>query len=451
MSNLPGEGLQHKIFQADGVYCAKFSRERGRHMKSEFERKLDRYAELAINVGLNLQREQRLIIGVPEVNTGVPLEAAPLVRLLVEKAYRRGASLVDVIWGDDALQLLRFEHASPDTLELVPAWQAQALLETAQSGGAFLTVLGNDPELLKEQNPSHVARLQQAVLKSLDPAMDYVVRSAINWAVISASTTGWAAKVLPHIPTNEQVPALWEKIFTMCRVNSDDPVGAWTAHGKQIHKRCAYLNGKNYSSLRLTSTGTDVTVGLPAGHIWGSAFAERQDGLPYVANLPTEEIFTLPHKDRVDGHIRGTMPLFYGGGLMDEFSLTFERGRVVHAQAKQGESILQTLIRTDEGAGRLGEIALVPHSSPISQMDTLFYNILIDENAATHCAFGAAYKFTIEGGDQMTDDEFMAVGGNPSLVHIDFMIGSEKMDVDGITAEDIAEPVMRGGEWAFDV
>jgi len=420
-------------------------------MNTEFERKLDRYAELIINVSLNLQLKQRLIIGVPETNTGVPLEAAPLVRLLVEKAYQRGASLVDVIWGDDALLLKRFEHAAPDTLELVPTWQAQALVETAQSGGAFLTVLGNDPDLLKEQNPNRVAQLQQAVLKSLDPAMDYVVRSAINWSVIGASTSGWAGKVLPDLPPDEQVPALWEKIFTMCRIDANDPVAAWEEHGKQIHSRCVYLNEKKYSSLRLTGPGTDVMIGLPAGHIWGSAFMERQDGHPYVANIPTEEIFTLPHKDKVDGQIKATMPLSYGGGIMNDITLSFEHGRVVRAQAKQGESLLKTLIATDEGASRLGEIALVPHSSPISQMDTLFYNTLIDENAATHCAFGAAYKFTIEEGDTMTDDEFMAVGGNPSLVHIDFMIGSGQMDVDGISEMDQVEPIMRAGEWAFEV
>ncbi len=420
-------------------------------MENAFERNLNRYAELIIHVSLNLQPGQRLIIGVPEINTGAPLESAPLVRLLVEKAYQRGASLVDVIWGDDVLLLKRLKYAAPDTLDQVSAWKAQALLETAQSGGAFLFVVGNDPDLLKDQNPENIARIQQAVLKSLEPALEYLNRSAINWSVIAASTPGWAAKVLPDLPSDQQVPALWDKIFSMCRVYADDPVRAWEEHGQQINARCAYLNQKKYASLKLRGPGTDVTIGLPAGHIWGSAFTKRTDGLPYVANIPTEEIFTLPHKAKVDGRIKATMPLSYGGALMDEITISFEQGRVVRAQARQGESVLQQLLKTDEGASRLGEIALVQHSSPIAQMGTLFFNILIDENAATHCALGAAYKFTLEEGAGMTDEEFAAAGGNTSIMHVDFMLGSDQMNVDGITADENAEPVMRAGEWAFDV
>jgi aminopeptidase len=433
------------------LYCAKGDYWRCGKMGTDFEGKMDHYAELIINVGLNLQPEQRLIIGVPEYNTGAPLESAPLIRLLVEKAYKRGASLVDVIWGDDELLLTRFENAAPDTLEKVPAWQAQALLETAQSGGAFLTVLGNDPDLLKHQDPELVAQLQQAVLKNLDPAMDYVVRSAINWCVIGVSTPAWAAKVLPDIPADQQVAALWEKIFKMCRLDEADPVEAWEEHGRQIHARCEYMTTKKYSSLRLTGPETDLTTGLPQGHRWCGAFMTRQDGLPYVANLPTEEIFTLPHRTKAEGHLTASMPLSYGGALMEEFTLSFEGGRIVNAQAKNGQSVLQKLLETDEGSNRLGEIALVPHSSPIAQTGLLFYNILIDENAATHCALGSAYKFSIEGGDRLTDEEFVALGGNPSILHVDFMIGSEHMDVDGITEAGSIEPVMRAGEWAFEV
>jgi len=418
---------------------------------SSFETYLDRYAELIINVSVNLQPEQRLIIGVPEYNTGVPLEAAPLLRLLVEKAYQRGASLVDVIWGDDALLLSRFQHASPDTLDIVPIWHAQALLETAHSGGAFLSIDGNDPDLLKGQDPDQVTKLRKAILTNLEPAKDYVVRSAINWSEVPASTPGWAAKVFPDLPPGQQVPALWEMIFKMCRVDEGDPVCAWKEHGKQINARSRYMNAKKYSNLHLIGPGTDLTIGLPTGHLWGSAFMTRQDGLPYIANLPTEEVFTLPHRTKVDGYVKSSKPLSYGGALMDDFTLTFKKGRVVGVQARTGESVLQKLIETDEGSCHLGEIALVPISSAVAQMDRLFYSILIDENAATHCALGSSYKFSIEEGSKMNDEEFTALGGNPSIVHIDFMIGSEHMDVDGITVDQEIEPVMRAGEWAFKV
>jgi aminopeptidase len=420
-------------------------------MDANFEKQLDRYADLAINVGLNLQPEQRLLIGIPIYNTGVPLEAAPLVRLLVEKAYQKGAKLVDVIWGDDDLVLVRFENAVPDTLDEIPSWQARALLGIAQEGGAFLTVLGNDPDLLKDQDPDLVARHQQSILKSTDPSMEYVRRSAINWSVIAAPTRGWAAKVLPGVSPEKQVASLWDHIFKICRLDQENYLAAWEEHSRQIDARCAYLNEKRYSGLRFTAPGTDIWIGLPSGHIWGSAIMSRQDGLRYIANLPTEEIFTLPDKTKAEGYLRSSIPLSYGGAVIDEFGLTFENGNVVEIQAKRGETILRKLIETDEGSRRLGEIALVPHNSPIAQMDQLFYNILIDENAATHFALGSAYQFCLEGGGSMSDEEFTISGGNRSLVHIDFMIGSEQMDVDGITQDESVEPVMRDGGWAFKV
>jgi len=281
--------------------------------------------------------------------------------------------------------------------------------------------------------------------------MDYVVRSAINWCVIAVSTPGWAAKVLPDVSPDEQVAALWKKIFAMCRLDEENPVKAWEEHGRQIDARCAYMDAKKFASLKLTGPGTDLTLGLPSGHKWTGAFTTRQDGLPYVANLPTEEIFTLPHKNEAEGFLTCSMPLSYGGAVMDEFTLTFKGGQVVGVQAKKGEAVLQKLIETDGGSNRLGEIALVPHSSPIAQTGLLFYNILIDENAATHCALGSSYKFSIEGGHRLSDEEFSAMGGNPSILHIDFMIGSEHMDVDGITVDQEIEPVMRAGEWAFEV
>jgi aminopeptidase len=234
-------------------------------------------------------------------------------------------------------------------------------------------------------------------------------------------------------------------------LDDPDPAKAWEEHGQQINARCEYMTSKGYASLKFTGPGTDLTLGLPRGHKWCGAFMTRQDGLPYVANLPTEEIFTLPHRDQAEGHLTVSMPLSYGGALMEDFTLSFKEGQIVNAEAKSGLSVLQNLLETDSGSNRLGEIALVPHSSPVAQTGLLFYNILVDENAATHCALGSAYKFSLEGGDGLSDDEFISLGGNPSILHVDFMIGSEHMDVDGIMERGNVEPVMRAGEWAFEV
>jgi aminopeptidase len=420
-------------------------------MEADFKNKLEAYAELTLKVGLNLQPGQRLLIGVPIYNTGVPLEAAPLVRLLVKKAYQMEARLVDVIWGDDKVLLARFEHASEDTFEEYPSWQAKALFDYVQRGDAILTVLGNDPDLLKDQNPGLVTRFQQTVLEHTDPAMEYVRRSDINWSVIAIPVKDWAAKVFPDVAPEEQMARLWDAIFRICRLDQEDPIKAWEDHTCQLKARSEFLNEKSYSALEFTAPGTDIVIGLPEAHIWESASTTNKQGVPYIANIPTEEIFTLPHKGKADGVVSASMPLSYGGAVMEDFTLSFEGGRVVKVQAKKGETILKRLVETDEGASRLGEVALVSHQSPIARLGLLFYNILIDENAATHFALGSAYKFALKDGGSMSDEAFAAHGGNRSLVHIDFMIGSAEMDVDGITASGTTEPIMRRGEWAFDV
>ncbi|OGO21230.1 MAG: hypothetical protein A2Z14_03285 [Chloroflexi bacterium RBG_16_48_8] len=420
-------------------------------MDPNFESKLEAYAELTLKVGLNLQSGQRLLIGVPVYNTGVPLEAAPLVRLLVAKAYQMGARYVDVIWGDDEVLLARFENARPDTLMEYPSWKADVLLDYVQQGDAILTVLGNDPDLLKGQNPEWVSRVRKTVLECTDPAMEYVRRSAINWSVIAVPVKDWAAKVLPDIAPAEQVKKLWDAIFITCRLDQLNPVAAWEVHLRQLVSRCEFLNEKRYLGLRFIAPGTDITLGLPEGHVWTSAHMTNQKGVPFTANLPTEEIFTLPHKEKAEGIVRASMPLSYGGTLFEDFTLTFHEGRVVQVQAKKGEEMLRKLLEVDEGSCRLGEVALVPHPSPIAQIGLLFYNILLDENAATHLALGSAYKFSLESGRSMSDEDFAAIGGNRSMVHIDFMIGSQEMDVDGIAPKGVIEPVIRQGKWAFKV
>jgi len=420
-------------------------------MDPSFERKLDAYAELTLEIGLNLQSGQRLLIGVPVYNSGVPLEAAPLVRKLVSKAYQKGAKYVDVIWGDDEILLARIESASPNTMDLYPSWKSDLLLDYAQQGDAILTVLGNDPDLFKDQDAELVTQLRRIILERTDPAMEYVRRSAINWSVIAVPVQGWAAKVLPDVEPEMQIQKLWEALFKTCRLDENDPVEAWHSHIRQLVGRCEHLNRKRYSELKFNAPGTDFRIGLPEGHIWTNAHMTNQNGVPFTANLPTEEIFTLPHKEKADGVVRASMPLSYGGSLFEDLIITFAEGRVVRVEAEKGAETLRKLIETDKGASRFGEVALVPHSSPIAQTKLLFYNILLDENAATHLALGSAYKFSMEGGRTMSDDEFSASGGNQSVLHIDFMIGSDEMDVDGITTEGVVEPIMRRGEWAFEI
>jgi aminopeptidase len=420
-------------------------------MDPNFDRKLDAYADLTLEIGLNLQSGQRLLIGVPVYNSGVPLEAAPLVRKLVSKAYQKGAKYVDVIWGDDEILLARIENATPDTFDLYPSWKADLLLDYVQHGDAILTVIGNDPDLYKGQDAELITQLRKIVLERTNPAMEYVRRSAINWSVIAVPVQGWAAKVLPDAEPEMQMQRLWEALLKTCRLDEHDPIEAWRSHIKQLVGRCEYLNGKRYPELKFTAPGTDLRIGLPEGHIWTNAHMTNQVGVPFTANLPTEEIFTLPHKRKAKGMVRASMPLSYGGSLFEDLIIAFADGKVVQIEAKKGAETFQKLIETDEGACRLGEVALVPHSSPIARTGLLFYNILLDENAATHLALGSAYKFCIEGGRTISDEDFATLGGNQSKIHIDFMIGVNEMDVDGITREGLIEPVMRKGEWAFDV
>jgi aminopeptidase len=410
-----------------------------------FQHTLQAYAELTVKVGLNLQPGQRLLI------MKAPLEAAPLVREIAVSAYKAGARLVDVMWGDEELVLARFQYAPGDSFEEYPVWRAKGMEETARRGDALLSITGVSPDLLKDQDSDSVSAYQRTRWKYMGPTLEHIERNATNWTVIAASVPGWAAKVFPDLRPEAGQARLWEAIFEVCRLRQADPVAAWEAHTKGLAARCDYLSHKGYAALKFTGPGTDLTLGLPEGHVWTGGSDTTTTGITFTSNLPTEEVFTLPHRDRVDGVVSASRPLNYMGSLIEDFALTFAEGRVVKAVAAKGEPILRKLLDTDDGAGRLGEVALVPHSSPIAQAGTLFYESLFDENAASHVALGSAYKFNLAGGGAVGDDEFAAAGGNQSLLHVDFMIGSGEMDVDGIGEDGTAEPVMRAGEWAFGV
>ena len=411
---------------------------------------LQKYAELIVRVGLNLREGQRLLIN-NLTTRGVPLHVAPLVREVAKAAYKAGAGYVDVLWGDEELLKTRVQMAPRDSFDEFSDWRVKAAMDLFEQDGAHLTIRSNNPDLMDGEDSEIVGQVQKVYLERYAAWNELIGQNKMNWLVAAAAGPAWAARVFPDLEPAEAEKKLWEAIFSITRVDQPDPVAAWDKHVKNLRSRSEYLNAKQYAALHYTAPGTDLTVGLPQGHFWNSAGSTAQNGIFYIANMPTEEIFTLPHKDQINGYVSASMPLSYSGALMEDFVLTFENGHVVKATAKKNETTLKKLVGADEGSSGLGEVALVPHTSPIAQRGHLFFDALIDENAASHLALGYAYKFTLKGAENLSDEEFQARGGNVSMVHVDFMVGSGKMDIDGLQADGSTEPVMRQGEWAFDV
>jgi len=417
---------------------------------ADFEKYLDNYIEVIIKKGLNIQPGQRLLIA-SAFDPGVPLELASFVRKIAEKAYKSGAKLVDVMWRDDEVRLLKFKHGNQDALEEYPFWRTQTAEKFLENGDVVLFIYTENPDLFADIEPQKLSIAQQTMFKYLKPLLDKISKNLSSWVMISAPIKGWSEKILPEIHSTEREEKFWDIIFDICRVKNENPIAAWEDHIKNLKSRSEYLNKKHYSELRLSAPGTDLTIGLPEDHIWMSGSETNVKGIEFVANIPTEEVFTVPHKDKINGFVSSTKPLFFGGRLAEDFKLTFKEGKVTEVSAKKGEDFLNGLVNIDDGASRLGEIALVPHSSPISQYNKLFYNILIDENAASHIALGNAYRTNISKGDSMSDEEFGKVGGNLSSIHIDFMVGSEQLRVDGILKNGEIEPIMENGEWVFKI
>lgn len=407
----------------------------------DFATKLDRLAALAVRVGLNLRPGQEVVMT-------APLEALALVRRIAEHAYRAGATLVTPLLSDDAVTLARYRHAHPEAaFDVAPGWLFEAMAAAFRGGAARLAVVGEDPTLLAGEDPAKVARANKARSLAYRPALELITGFAINWNLVPAATPGWARQVFPDLPEAEAVAALWEAIFAACRVDQGDPVAAWQRHNATLHARSAFLNGRDYAALHVRGPGTDLRIGLAEGHLWCGGAEPAKNGIVCNPNIPTEEVFTTPHKDRVEGVVRATKPLAYQGTLIEEIAVRFEAGRIVEARAARGAEVLHKVLATDEGAARLGEVALVPHSSPISRSGLLFRNTLFDENAASHIALGQAYATCLRDGAGAASEALAARGANASLIHIDWMIGSGEVDVDGIARSGAAEPLMRRGEF----
>ncbi len=403
--------------------------------------RIDRLASVAVHVGLGLQRGQQLLIA-------APLEAIPLVRRITEHAYRAGSTLVSTVFSDDVAKLARFRHAPDEAFDIANDWAQEGIARAYREGAARLAIAGEDPALLASEDPDKVARSARAMSRAGKPAMEEIVNFRTNWSIVAAATPGWARLVFPGIPEDEAVSKLWDAIFKASRLDGEDPVADWAKHNAALRARTAMLNARHFSALRYTGPGTDLTIGLADGHTWLGGAKTSGSGITCNPNIPTEEVFTTPDCRRVEGHVRATKPLSYTGTLIEDIAVRFEGGRIVDASARSGEAVLKKVLSTDDGASRLGEVALVPHSSPISQSGLLFRNTLFDENASSHIALGQAYSTAIEGGTSMSKEELARRGANESLIHIDWMIGSDEIDIDGIGADGGAVPVMRAGEWA---
>lgn len=404
----------------------------------------EKYATLALRTGVNLQKGQALMIR-------STIESADFTRIVVRMAYELGAKDVHVNWTDDELTLLKYKNAPDEVLANFPDWQVQLHEDFVKDGGAVLSILTPNPDLLKDIDPSRIAMANKASAEKMTTFQEYVMNDKVTWSIISIPSGDWAQKVFPDQSREEAIASLWEAIIKTVRVDQEDPIAAWDDHNETLRIAREVLNKRNYKKLVFTAPGTNLEIGLPKGHIWHGGSAESEDGIIFNPNMPTEEVFCMPHKYEVEGTVSSTMPLNYSGSIIDKFSLTFKEGKVVDFKAEQGEETLKHLLDTDEGSRRLGEVALVPHESPISQSGIIFYNTLFDENASCHIALGKAYPTNLEGGSSMNKEELDKHGANDSLTHVDFMIGSAELDIDGVKEDGSTEPVFRKGSWALDI
>ena len=405
---------------------------------------LDLYATLLVRKGVAIERGQELVLE-------APIERADFARRVVSAAYRAGAGHVTVIWRDDAVSRLTYENCELALFEHTPSWQVEQLNSLAEAGAAFLFLEGQDPSALKGIDPAKPAAARRArniECRSFRDGMDFG-RNA--WCIAGVPVQAWANEVFPDLSPAEALYRLWVLILAVSRADGEDPESAWETHNASFEKTKRFLNDHRFTALRYeAANGTDLTVGLPEGHLWDGGAGRTQEGVTFFPNIPTEEVFTSPDRLRAEGVVHSAMPLVHGGQVVRDFWLRFEGGEVVDFGAEQGREVLRHILETDEGARRLGECALVSKNTPIRQSETLFYDTLYDENASCHLALGMGFPECVADGVSMSKDELLARGVNQSAAHVDFMIGTDDMNIYGVTADGAEVPVFVNGQWAWE-
>lgn len=407
---------------------------------TNFDILLEKYADLVVKVGVNIQPGQVLLVQ-------SPLETVQLTRLIVSKAYDAGAKYVEVDWVDEQISKIRYDKAPDDSFTYYPKWEADKMEQLAEAGGALLHIKVPDPELLRGVDAEKVSTAVKAAAMARENFQRYFRNNLISWSLVKAPTVAWANKVFADLPEEKRVEAMWEAVFQMNRVHDGDPVVAWREHIAELKNRQQFMNDKRYKYLHYRAPGTDLHIEFPDGYLWLGGGDENEAGVYFVANMPTEEIYTMPLRTGVNGTVTSTKPLNLNGRLVEGIQMTFKDGKVVSYDAQFGREHLTTLLATDEGASYLGEVALVPYDSPISRMNRVFYNTGVDENASCHLALGSAYPVNIEGGTKLNKSELLERGVNVSLTHVDFMIGSAELEIDGELPDGTIEPVFRNGNW----
>lgn len=404
---------------------------------------LIKYASLAVNIGVNIQKDNILVIS-------SPIETAEFARLITEEAYKSGAKDVIVHYGDQKLTKIKLENSSLETISNIPEWQAESYNYYARQEACFISISASDPDGLKGVPVEKIGASQKARTSALKEYFDNSMSNKCRWCVLSVPTLSWAKKVFPKVSDDEAMESLWDVIFKTVRVYTENPVNAWKKHNAYLEEKIKFMNNNNFKSVHLKSAnGTDLNIELPEGHIWAGGSEGDVNGIPFNANIPTEEVFTLPKKTGVNGIVYSSKPLSYGGNLIDNFSITFKDGKAIDFTAETGYDLLKQMLESDEGAKYLGEVAFVPYNSPISNSKLIFFNTLFDENAACHLAFGRAYESCVKDADKYSEEELEKIGVNNSVIHVDFMIGTSDLEITGINKNGEAIQIFSNGNWAF--
>ena len=404
---------------------------------------LIKYASLAVNIGVNIQKDNILVIS-------SPIETAEFARLITEEAYKSGAKDVIVHYGDQKLTKIKLENSSLETISNIPEWQAESYNYYARQEACFISISASDPDGLKGVPVEKIGASQKARTSALKEYFDNSMSNKCRWCVLSVPTLSWAKKVFPKVSDDEAMESLWDVIFKTLRVDTENPVNAWEKHNAYLEEKIKFMNNNNFKSVHLKSAnGTDLNIELPEGHIWAGGSERDVNGIPFNANMPTEEVFTLPKKTGVNGIVYSSKPLSYGGNLIDNFSITFKDGKAIDFTAETGYDVLKQMLESDEGAKYLGEVAFVPYNSPISNSKLIFFNTLFDENAACHLAFGRAYESCVKDADKYSEEELEKIGVNNSIIHVDFMIGTSDLEVTGINENGETIQIFSNGNWAF--